>query len=59
MFRGEDEAAREIYLANRGLEIQGSVWEDVVREDFRLLREAGLDHPLMAEIEAAFDGDAP
>lgn len=35
-------------------QVDGLLWEDVIAEDFTQLRKAGLDHPLMAEIEAAF-----
>jgi YD repeat-containing protein len=48
--------ARVIYLANRGRPLPNNdnkLWEVVIREDFAALREAGVTHPQMAEIEAA------
>jgi hypothetical protein len=32
---------------------EDKTWQQVVGEDFAELRKAGLDHPQMAEIEAA------
>jgi tetratricopeptide (TPR) repeat protein len=55
MFGGDTEAARERYLANRGKKIENhGTWEEVILDDFKQLREAGLDHPLMDEIEKQF-----
>jgi tetratricopeptide (TPR) repeat protein len=51
--RGESKA---LYLAPKGKTIQGwgadgKLWERVIAEDFAEFREAGLTHPMMAEIE--------
>jgi tetratricopeptide (TPR) repeat protein len=55
MFAGETAAARDLYLVNRGKDVNDlGKWEDVVLDDFNRLRQAGLDDPLMAEIETAF-----
>jgi energy-coupling factor transporter ATP-binding protein EcfA2 len=54
MFLGRGEASRALYLANRGKLISGAdgqLWERVILEDFVELRNAGLTHPMMAEIE--------
>lgn len=54
MFQEETDAAREIFLAQRGNQIDGAPWEEVVQQDFETFRKIGLTHPLMREIEAAF-----
>jgi hypothetical protein len=55
MFLGRVDEARALYLANRGKKTIGDkLWENVVREDFADLRKAGLSHPLMSEVAAAF-----
>jgi hypothetical protein len=54
MFLGRTAEAKVIYLAHKGEPLNGKTWEDVVAADFALLRKAGITHPLMAEIEAAF-----
>ncbi|MGC9371245.1 MAG: hypothetical protein ACP5DX_17050 [Paracoccaceae bacterium] len=57
MYQGETEAARKIFLQFRGEQLSnGMVWEEAVRDDFERLREKGRAHPLMDEIEAAFEG---
>jgi hypothetical protein len=58
MFLGRTEEAKAIYLGHRGetghnLQI-GQTWEQVIAEDFARLRDKGLTHPLMAEIERQF-----
>lgn len=60
MMQGETERAKALYLGNRGLPLQGgsSTWEKEVLADFRRLREAGIEHPLMAEVEAVFAAPA-
>jgi TPR repeat protein len=48
--------AREAYLMHRDKQIVGNeskIWQQVIAEDFEELRKAGLNHPQMAEIEAA------
>ena len=55
MFLGRVDEARALYLANRGKKTIGDkLWENVVREDFADLRKAGLSHPLMTQVAAAF-----
>ena len=47
--------ARDLYLKYRGrVAMPDNTWEKVVVEDFVELRQAGISHPLMAEIEALF-----
>jgi hypothetical protein len=51
--RGE---AKALYLAHKGKTtegwgVDGKLWERVIAEDFAQFREAGLTHPMMAEIE--------
>ncbi len=58
LLRGETEAADRIYLANRGLDLGGRRWEDVILADFEALRRNGVSHPHMAEIEQIFSGVA-
>jgi len=57
MFLGREAEARELYLKYRGTQkAQGDrAWNDIVRVDFAELRKAGHTHPLMAEIETAFE----
>src|SRR5262249_51353017 len=53
---GQAAEAREVYLAykDRQLTQQGTKsWQQAIADDFADLRKAGLDHPQMAEIEAA------
>ncbi|OAN78420.1 hypothetical protein A8B82_08520 [Sulfitobacter sp. EhC04] len=54
MFQDKTDAAKEIFLAERGTEIDGDPWEMVVQQDFETFRKIGLTHPLMGEVEAAF-----
>lgn len=56
MLTGEVDDAREIFMRNRGALILNArrLWDEVVLEDFDLLREQGREHPLMAEIESVF-----
>src|SRR5262249_49798208 len=57
MFLGRTEDARALYSKHRSKNLrQGDdrVWDTVIIEDFAQLRKAGLDHPLMAEIETLF-----
>jgi tetratricopeptide (TPR) repeat protein len=55
MFLGRVDEAREIYLRFRGFSIQRErLWEDYVRNQFADLRDHGLSHPLMGEIEKIF-----
>ncbi len=56
MFLGRAAEAREIYLGEMDKidPKDNKPRQRVIAEDFARLREAGRDHPLMAEIEAAF-----
>jgi tetratricopeptide (TPR) repeat protein len=58
MFLNRTDEARAIYLQYRGTKnVQGDKeWETVVLEDFGKLRQVGLTHPLMTEIEKVFAG---
>ena len=56
MYLGRAAEAREAYLMHRDKRImqnENKTWQQVIGEDFDELRKAGLDHPQMAEIEAA------
>jgi tetratricopeptide (TPR) repeat protein len=56
MFLGRVESARSIYLQYRGQQnVSGNdAWEAVILDDFSAMRRAGLNHPLMNEIENRF-----
>jgi len=56
MFLGRVDEARSLYLLYRGAKkVKGEKsWETVVLEDFAELRQTGLTHPLMDEIETKF-----
>jgi tetratricopeptide (TPR) repeat protein len=56
MFLGDLERADALYFGNQGLDLadDGRDWEAEVRSDFASFREAGLVHPHMAKVEAAF-----
>jgi TPR repeat protein len=56
MLLGRTEEAKAIYLTHKGESLQGKTWEKVISEDFAKLREAGITHPMMAEIERALSG---
>ena len=52
MYANKFNAAREEYLGNKGKMMSPKqTWQDYIASDFADLRKAGLDHPLMAEIE--------
>ena len=52
MYAGDIEWARKIYLDGaRGDSEVAAAWRKKVRDDFAVLTERGLRHPLMAEIE--------
>lgn len=60
MLRGQVDQARKLHLQNRGLVVmEGRTWKEAVLADFAELRRAGIDHPLMAEIEASFAAPTP
>jgi PQQ-dependent catabolism-associated CXXCW motif protein len=56
MFLGRLDEARALYLQYRGRpDVQnGKSWDAVVLTDFAEMRQAGLMHPLMGEIEKQF-----
>jgi TPR repeat protein len=57
MFLGRTDEAQEIYLREMDKiipENDNKPWQRVIVEDFAELRNSGLSHPMMAEIEAAF-----
>lgn len=56
MFLGRDGEARAVYQKYQNIpKAQGDrSWNEIVLTDFAEIRETGIDHPLMAEIEAAF-----
>ena len=51
MFLGRDAEAKAVYLAHTGELVQGKTWKNAISEDFTKLREAGITHPMMAEVE--------
>jgi tetratricopeptide (TPR) repeat protein len=55
MLMQRPDEARLLYLSRRGLpDADRSRWSASIKADFRRLREAGLTHPLMQEIEDQF-----
>jgi TPR repeat protein len=57
MFIGHVEEAKALYLAHKGKpfsEQDKQLWEQAIAEDFEKFRNAGLAHPMMADIEAEF-----
>jgi uncharacterized protein YdaT len=57
MFLDRADEARALYLAGMDKlvpNLGNKPWQQVIVEDFAELREAGLDHPMTAEVEAAF-----
>ncbi|MDQ0290520.1 TIR domain-containing protein [Oligosphaera ethanolica] len=53
LFNGQFEKAQAIYTKYLGTAFEdGRTWNDELRNDFKLLREAGQDHPDMKRIEA-------
>lgn len=57
MFQGKTAAAREIYMRRRGSTTLANdrLWDEVVLEDFDVLRQMGRSAPLMDEISAIFE----
>jgi TPR repeat protein len=54
MFLGREGQSKALYFAYKGRPIlpqSGKLWEGVIVDDFAELRQAGLTHPMMAEIE--------
>ncbi len=61
MFLDRADDAREIYLSHSGdndIGLGASNWRQAVLDDFVVLRQHSLSHPLMQEIEADFAGGA-
>jgi TPR repeat protein len=56
MFMEHDEEAKALYLAHKGMvrSVSGKLWEQIIAEDFAKLRDAGLSHPMMADVEKEF-----
>ena len=54
MFLGRVDEARSIYLGHRGEQANGQPWEKLTLDDFAALRNVGLSHPLMEEIQMTF-----
>jgi hypothetical protein len=56
MFLDRVAEARALYFKYRGRQkvVEERSWEQSVLDDFAEMRKAGLEHPLMAEIERAF-----
>jgi WD40 repeat protein/energy-coupling factor transporter ATP-binding protein EcfA2 len=59
MFLGRTEEARAVYLAHRGTQTPGGLWEAAALDDFRNYRKWGREHPLMTEIEQLFTPSLP
>jgi tetratricopeptide (TPR) repeat protein len=60
LFLGRLKEARATYLAHKGQRIpqnDDKLWEEVVAEDFEILRKAGLGPAAMGEIAAALELD--
>lgn len=52
MFLGNAEAGLALHRVHRADKVnENQTWADAVRDDFAMFRKAGLDHPLMPEIE--------
>ncbi len=57
LFGGRADEARAIYLAYKGKPISSNSqdsWDDLVADDFEVMRKAGLTHPMFAQMEKAF-----
>jgi len=59
MLLGRSADAKAIYLAHKGEPLNGKNWEEVIADDFAKLRKAGIESPLMAEIERALSSFPP
>jgi tetratricopeptide (TPR) repeat protein len=56
LFNGQFEKAKAIYAKHLGTALDdGRKWNDELRNDINLLREAGHDHPDMKKIEALLE----
>ena len=55
LFLERSDEAKTIYVVHKGKKIadgRNETWEQVIAKDFAALREMGLEHPMMAGIEA-------
>ena len=59
MLMDRTDEAKAVYLTHRKDAKSDEVWRKRHEGDFDKLRKAGITHPLMAEIEAAFAPPAP
>jgi tetratricopeptide (TPR) repeat protein len=62
LFLERTDEARAIYIAHKGkkwVESRNEAWEQVIAKDFAVLRQMGLEHPMMAGIEAELGTVAP
>jgi hypothetical protein len=61
MFLGRTAEARKLYLQHRNDTVSQNdkPWRQVIAEDFAEFRKAGLDNPLMGEIESALMAKLP
>jgi tetratricopeptide (TPR) repeat protein len=54
MFLGRTREAMALYMAHKGERVAANKpWQQVIAEDFAILRRAGLSNPLMPKIERA------
>jgi hypothetical protein len=51
--------AKAIYYAHKGEPLQGKTWQQIIVDDFDLLRNAGIKNSLMEEIEDAWSSWPP
>jgi uncharacterized protein YgiM (DUF1202 family) len=56
MLLGRKDEAKVIYLAHKGEALNDTTWDS---EDFGKLRQAGITHPMMADIEQALGTPKP
>jgi Flp pilus assembly protein TadD len=53
LLTGRYEAAKDIYVKNKGQYVGNKSWEAVINEDFNELRKRGIYHPDMERVRAA------
>lgn len=59
MMLGRTAEAKALYYAHKGEPLQGKTWQQVIVNDFGLLRNAGIKNSLMEEIEDAWSSWPP
>jgi hypothetical protein len=59
MMLGRTAEAKALYLAHKGKPLQGKTWQQVIVDDFGLLRNAGIKNSLMEEIEEGWSSWPP